>query len=297
MVDGKAQWTGEVRVFPEMLDWPRRWKQPRTIFVGSRFDLFHKAVPWDFVDQVFRVMADCPEHTFLILTKRAEIAWWFRAKGRWAFGDNLWVGITAENQARLVERWEVLRLIPGNKWLSLEPLLGPVDLSEILYSDIVCSGCGKALDWLGQIHDEFCDGLQSPPTYCGEGMLCTAEPNGQLGAVIVGGESGPGARPMQLDWVRAIRDQCAVAGVPFFFKQWGEWRQADSWRECVTNKSGHRYDHRNVSVDGVVRNVYDKDLVWLGASIGDPPLLRVGKKAAGRLLDRRQHNDLPWRVR
>jgi len=253
MVDGKPRWTGEVRVFPEMLEQPRRWRQPRTILVGSRFDLFHSAVRLPFIRSVFCTIRDCPLHTFLVLTKRVYNMRTILDLIGFIPTSNLWLGITAENQARLDERWEMLRPIPGNKWLSVEPLLGPVDVRPALAEGI--------------------------------------------GAVIVGGESGPGARAMNPDWVRAIRDQCAAADVPFFLKQWGEWRQVDSWRERVTNQSGHRYDYREVFVDGVRRNAYDKDLLWLGANIGDAPHVRVGKKAAGRLLDGREHNDLPWRVK
>jgi protein gp37 len=136
-------------------------------------DLFHESVPYEWIDKVFAVMALCPQHTFQVLTKRSERLRELSPLLNWS--DNIWMGVTVEDNNH-VERVDNLRLVPAVvRFLSMEPLLGPVgdlDLAKI--------------DW-----------------------------------VIVGGESGPGARPMQEEWVIDIKDTCQVADVPFFFKQWG----------------------------------------------------------------------------
>ncbi len=158
---------------PERLTLPLDWKKPRLIFVNSMSDLFHEDVPVDFVARAFETMRQADWHTFQVLTKRperaAEIA---PLLGRWP--DNVWMGTSVENQ-RWTTRIDHLRRVPARtRFLSCEPLLGPLTLD------------------LTDIH-----------------------------WVIVGGESGPKARPMKEEWAESIRTQCECAGVPFFFKQWG----------------------------------------------------------------------------
>ena len=168
---------------PEMLDLPRRWKKPRTIFVNSMSDLFHKDVPLKYIQRVFAVMNECPQHTFQVLTKRPEIAAAYAPELNWS--PNIWMGTSVEN-ALVVHRIASLRLIPAAiRFLSLEPLIGPLPKLP-----------------LGGIH-----------------------------WAIVGGESGPGARPMQKEWVRQIRTQCIATGVAFFFKQWGGVQKSKTGRE------------------------------------------------------------------
>lgn len=181
-----GRWTGTVRMVPEHLGAPLRWKRPRRVFVNSMSDVFHEALAFEDVAEIFRVMAAAPQHSFQVLTKRAErMAEWFRwmeerKPGVWPL-PNVWLGISVENQAAADLRVPFLLQSPAAvRWLSCEPLLGPVDLS----------GFG-ALDW-----------------------------------VVVGGESGLHARPMHPDWVRGVRDYCAQAKVPFLFKQYGEWAPA-----------------------------------------------------------------------
>jgi protein gp37 len=156
-----------------MLELPLRWKRPRTIFVNSMSDLFHEDVPDEFVHRVFEVMGRASWHRFQVLTKRPERLVHLNADLDWH--PNIWMGTSVETE-RYVHRIDLPRQSDAPlKFLSLEPLLGPLphlDLSRI--------------DW-----------------------------------VIVGGESGPGARPMAPEWATDIRDQCVNAGVPFFFKQWG----------------------------------------------------------------------------
>jgi protein gp37 len=158
---------------PEELAKPARMKAGRMFFLNSMSDTFHEDVPEEFIGRTFEMMADCPQHLFQGLTKRSERLLQLAPALEWA--RNIWQGVTVESQ-NYVHRIDHLRATPAAvRFLSLEPLLGP--LPNINLADI---------HW-----------------------------------VIVGGESGPGARPMQIDWVRDLRDQCVQAGVKFFFKQWG----------------------------------------------------------------------------
>jgi protein gp37 len=157
----------------DVVDAPRRWRKPRVIFVNSMSDLFHKDVPVLFINEVFQVMNECPQHTFQILTKRPEIAANYASKLDWT--ENIWMGTSVENML-VTHRVDSLRSIPAAvRFLSLEPLIGPLPMLDL-----------KGIHW-----------------------------------VIAGGESGPGARPMQQSWVEDIRDRCVALSVPFFFKQWG----------------------------------------------------------------------------
>ena len=219
-----AVWTGEVRLFKEALTLPLRWKRPRRIFVNSMSDLFHEDVPDEWIDRVFAVMALAPQHTFQVLTKRAERMRAYLTKpGRWAHVDeamdhfsldvwntldgperlplpNVHLGVSVEDQARADERIPHLLATPAAvRWISAEPLLGPVDLRFLQPGDPPVE-----IDALAGTH-----GVYRP--HGGE--------NASLDWVVVGGESGPGARPMHPDWARSLRDQCAAAGVPFFMKQ------------------------------------------------------------------------------
>lgn len=224
---GKGHFNGTVRTHPDALDAPLRWRRPRRVFVNSMSDLFHKDVPFEFVAAVFGVMAECPRHTFQVLTKRPERAaeffrWVERETGSWAGGldaaaefcahrlwksgagvtpdlnrqpwplPNVWLGTSVEDQDAADERVpHLLRCPAAVRFLSCEPLLGPVDLDNWLWEEAGPAWAGRNLspgiDW-----------------------------------VIVGGESGPGARPMDPAWAVSLRDQCAAADVPLHFKQWGK---------------------------------------------------------------------------
>lgn len=158
---------------PDALELPLSWKRPRLVFVNSMSDLFHKDVPLAFIQRVFDVMAKATQHQFQVLTKRPEIA--LAHADQLAWPENIWLGTSVES-AMYLHRIEALRQIPAHiRFLSVEPLLGPIPRLPL-----------KCIHW-----------------------------------VIVGGESGPGARPMEERWVVDIRDQCKAAQVPFFFKQWG----------------------------------------------------------------------------
>ncbi len=163
----------EVIVHESVLQEPLRWKKPSLVFVNSMSDLFHKTVPTEFVQSVFDVMNQAPQHTFQVLTKRPGRVSQLDARLDWT--PNIWLGTSIESK-RWLHRLDQLKATGARtKFLSLEPLLGPL----------------PDLDLYG------------------------------IGWVIVGGESGPGARPMNADWVREIRDSCVRSEVPFFFKQWG----------------------------------------------------------------------------
>ena len=163
----------EIVVHESVLQEPLKWKNPSLVFVNSMSDLFHKAVPIDFVQSLFEVMNQASRHTFQVLTKRPGRVKQIDARLDWA--PNIWLGTSIESE-RWLDRLDRLKATGARtKFLSLEPLLGPLP-------DLDLSG----IDW-----------------------------------VIVGGESGPGARPMDAHWVREIRDNCVDSNVPFFFKQWG----------------------------------------------------------------------------
>ncbi len=162
-----------VTLHEQALNLPLRWKRPQKIFVNSMSDLFHRDVPFTFISRVFAVMQEAHWHQFQILTKRSSRLLELSPHLPWA--PNIWMGVTVEN-ADYAHRIDDLRATAAHlKFLSLEPLLGPIRWLAL-----------KNISW-----------------------------------VIVGGESGPGARPMAEEWVLDIRDQCREAGVAFYFKQWG----------------------------------------------------------------------------
>lgn len=209
------RWTGEVRTVPHKLAEPLSWRKPRRIFVNSMSDLFHEDVPNEYIAAVFGVMAACPQHTFQILTKRADrMREWFRwisrlpvsrgdvevrqcirAMDAWLLRgshmeyppwplQNVWLGVSVEDQQRAQERIPLLLECPAAvRWISAEPLLGPVRMDGWLRGK---PSHGPWLDW-----------------------------------VVVGGESGPGARVCEMDWIEDLVDGCGDAGVPIFVKQLG----------------------------------------------------------------------------
>jgi protein gp37 len=176
-------------------------KKPSTIFLCDMLDLFHENMPDAFIGRVFAVMALSPQHTFQVLTKRpARMLRWVRD---WDTHQhpltNVWCGVSVENQEAANERLPLLLQTPAAvRFLSVEPMLGPVDLSQ----------------WIGGV--QHCGSEQTPLT------SRPWKPLGPSDLVIVGGESGPGARPMAIDWVRSLRDQCRAAGIRFFVKQLSE---------------------------------------------------------------------------
>lgn len=180
---GRPVFSGKISLDYEALDTPKGWRLPRTIFVNSMSDLFHPDVPVDFIRRVFAVMESCPQHVFQILTKRPERA--LELADQFSWTPNIWMGTSVED-SRVVWRVRELQRIPAAvRFLSCEPLIGPVGRLPL-----------SGVDW-----------------------------------VIVGGESGPGARPMEKEWVLSIKRQCETRSVHFFFKQWGGVNKKKSGRE------------------------------------------------------------------
>lgn len=310
IVNGKPVWTGEVRFNEQWLMQPLQWKRPRKIFVCAHADLFHPNVPDEWIDRIFAVMALAPWHTFMVLTKRPKrmcehlsaigdkliryrktgggplvealgdiaaripsasretaaatyLPFIDPTEGKWPL-PNVMLGVTAEDQKRADERIPHLLATPAAKrFVSIEPMLGETHLMQIAHEN------GNPCHYYNAIDGYVIDGTQSETD--------------RLDLVIVGGESGPGARPMHPDWARSIRDQCATAGVPFMFKQWGDWavtyeRANDpDWRHAPSAKDT---DERYLNLAGGC-GFHGERVVFVR---------RVGKSRAGRLLDGVEHN-------
>ncbi len=236
----------DVTLHPDQLLKPMCWRKPRMVFVCSMGDLFHDDVPDEFIHRVWRTMAQAPQHTYQLLTKRPERARAISNHYCWAWPNNVWLGITAEDQAQFFLRWQFSKRCPAAvHFVSYEPGLGALVL---------------------------------PPDFLALG---------QRGWVICGGETGPGARPMHPDWARSLRDQCADAGVPFFFKQWGSYTELPTPSDA---KGDGRY--RIVEADGEV-HVIDHSCRVMGIGTGAALMHRIGKKRAGHLLDGVEHREYP----
>lgn len=206
--DHGPRWTGETRLVESALGQPLKWRKPRMIFVCSMSDLFHESVPDEWIDRVFKIMLTAKHHTYQVLTKRPARMRQFLTErvsvpwGGFTFGvdcgRHIWIGTTCENQQAADERIPHLLATPAAvRFVSVEPMLGPVDLTDIT----IGAEHWDALS-MHEAHEADSDG-----------------PGTRLDWVIVGGESGPGARPMHPQWARDVRDQCMGAGVPYFMKQ------------------------------------------------------------------------------
>lgn len=202
-----------IQLLPERLSQPLRWKRPRRIFVNSLSDLFHEDVPDKYIFEVFDVMDRAPQHTFQLLTKRPERMrqWVGAARGKGWPLPNVWLGVTAENQHWLAQRWPYLEATPAAvRFLSLEPLLGPIDLC------LAEMNPAKRPQWVivgGESGGTAGRALVEPCLEPGDHVHIDQD----LNTPCTGFETKPAA----LAWIRSIRDQCVVAGVPFFLKQWG----------------------------------------------------------------------------
>lgn len=310
----------QVTLRPERLDQPIRWKRPRRIFVNSMSDLFHADVPDDYIAQVFAVMAIASRHTFQVLTKRhgrmkallnsrdfyATVRGHLRNTYGFsevdAFGTDLfpllnaWLGVSVEDQAAADLRIPLLLDTPAAvRFLSCEPLLGPVDLRD--HVDKLSDDDLGTCDW-GHCNRAAIavrrDFSHEDLGYVSMLPVCAAHRG--IDWVIVGGESGPGARPMHPEWARSLRDQCVAAGVPFHFKQRGEWTWNEpgafrmptlplSDRVAVMHPAGMTAMTRTNPFDPFER----------GHPHWATRIERVGKKAAGRELDGRTWDEYPVR--
>jgi len=254
-----------VTLHPDRLKQPLHWKKPRTVFTCSMSDLFHVEVSDEFISKVFQVMYECPQHTFQVLTKRPERMRHFILTGKYLRDgvrpiEWIWLGVTAENQAAADERIPLLLQTPAAvRFVSCEPLLGPIDLRRYLW----CLDCAEEA---------------APCEPCLETRLFDGP---KLSWCITGGESGPGARPIYPQWARSIRDQCLASGTPWFFKQWGAWAPYIE-SSFVGEVTGHK-----VLPDGTFGEFGDGD-TGIGMS-------RVGKKRAGHLFDEKVWHQWPER--
>lgn len=278
----------DISIHPERLDQPLRWKKSRRIFVNSMSDLFHEGVPDDFIGKCFYIMAHAAHHTFQVLTKRPErMERWFN-EFLWLknqlrkedypaptfFGSgwplkNVWLGVSVEDQATANDRIPLLLQTPAAvRFVSYEPALGPVNLQSIDTGDAILYPLRTWIDVEGR----------------------GRAPCPRIDWIIAGGESGPNARPSHPDWFRSVRDQCAAAGVPFFFKQFGEWLprshsaagmmpRAGQWGTVIANGT---FFSQTTAFNG-----HDDD------GSGEAIMFRVGKKIARRLLDGRTHDEYP----
>lgn len=293
-------WNGTVRWNEEWINQPLNWKRPRMIFVCAHGDLFYEAVPTEWIDRVFGIMALATDHIFQVLTKRPERMRAYLAdplaQGRIAkaamdaapvgrnigdaalmvvptsehpyqFGENrwplpnVWLGVSAEDQKAAEERIPLLRQTRAAiRWVSYEPALGPIDWNRWVFNREAV--IRYAVNGPAMLNYEQADATIGYP----------------LDWIVAGGESQPGSRPADPEWFRQARDACATAGVAFNFKQWGDWLPLhDATR--LLNPEGR------------------PGLQWTVRHIGGHfPMARVGKKAAGRLLDGRTHDEFPGRA-
>lgn len=287
-----GQWNGNIKIVEDKLREPLSWIKPRMVFVNSMSDLFHESVPFETIAAIFSVMSVTTRHTYQILTKRpARMLEFFdwaidfsypdfpddsRIVESWPFQEewqpvnsnkggydncgpaipykNIWLGVSVEDQKTADERIPLLLKVPAAvRWISAEPLLESINLKDIATSltEIMLPLAG--ITWTAFEHETR-----------------VTEVHNKLDWVVVGGETGVNARPMHADWVRTIRDQCAEAGTPFFFKQWGEW---------------------GFSVQGACFTNAKEKLCLKPGTIA----WRTGKKKAGRELDGRTWDEYPER--
>ena len=193
-VNGNPVWTSKIARAPDKLfNAPLKWRKPTRVFVNSMSDLFHEAVADEWIDEIFKIMAQCPQHTFQILTKRpARMRAWCVKNAPVPY-PQIWLGVSVEDQARADERIPLLLDTPAAvRFISAEPLLGPLDIAQYMHKRAGDGGAGLHPMWWAEKRLQW---------------------------VIVGGESGPGKRPVNLGWMRDIRDQCKAASAPLFVKQ------------------------------------------------------------------------------
>lgn len=315
-VNGNAVWTGKMVLAPDhILLQPLKWKKPRKIFVNSMGDLFHESVPDEWIDEVFAVMALCPQHTFQVLTKRSrrmrDYMVSIKSNGRHCPSDvfdrvtekaqslkhltgesihsydwppnNVWLGVSAEDQTRADERIPDLLATPAAvRFVSAEPLLGPIYFTLLDVTD------GNTAHLNSLTGNTFIDGNAGQSSQKFEGP--------KLDWIIVGGESGPKARPMHPDWVRSIRNQCEAASTAFFFKQWGKYIDADQWLQSLSvgkptvdgqnliQPLNYRLAEGLARACGIKKYMHESD---------GRTTFHTGKTRAGNLLDGKIHNQFP----
>lgn len=296
--NGAHVWTGEVRFNEQWLDQPMRWTRPRMIFVVAHGDLFHPSVPDEWIDKVFAVMARARWHTYQVLTKRAKrmreylsnpdtrwriliaaskIPYCAMEAMPWPL-PHVWIGVSAEDQKRADERIpELLQAPAAVRWVSLEPLIGPIDLVETCWNHVD----GDTAMRFATAVDKATVSLR---TIFG------------IDWVVPGGESGPRARPSHPDWFRSLRDQSVAAGVAFLFKQHGAWLEVDGNEPTRTIDTDHpAYVEERDRCDGFISldGHFIRSMAECRDNVPYRGLVRVGKKSAGRVLDGRTWDEFP----
>lgn len=262
---------GQVALHEGRLDVPLKWKRPRLIFVCSTSDLFHSAVPFEFIHRVFCAMSEASQHTFQVLTKRPgrmlQFVRWrektYPDMPSWVlWPDNVWAGTSLEmmedGKRNLAARLDLLVQVPAKvRWVSAEPLLGDLDFSR--WIDPRRKMDRNTRRWVGEgLFNEYqVASMERPP---------------DIHWIVVGGESGPGARPMHPAWVRKVRDQCQQFKVPLFFKQWGVWQPF-----------GYP----------VIGNAPWTGLEPMDVGPGFPPMAKVGNKSKLAILDGIEYLEFP----
>lgn len=284
---------------PDSLATPLAWRTPRKVFVNSMSDLFHKGVDSTFIARVWAVMAATPQHTYQVLTKRhgrmrslLNSPDFYREVRRCLHRDhglsdvdtfgtqrfplpNVWLGVSVEDQKHASLRIPALLDTPAAvRWLSCEPLLGPLDLGLLTTRE----GAVEAL--LGNLdHVRWPDGSRT--------AMNNPRPLPGIDWVVAGGESGPGARPMHPDWARSLRDQCQAANVPFLFKQWGTWIGTTVRGAAWNGTEPHGWVNADTGA------VVDWETARADVDGGYQGMWRIGKGKAGRELDGRTHDEYP----
>ena len=307
-VNGKPVWTGEVRFVERKLLEPLSWQKSRMIFVNSMSDLFHENVSDEEIDRIVAVMMVAHWHIFQPLTKRSkrmrDYLLALKESARWltfphpVFGKEIfdptvpvtleealahvWWGFTAEDQRRFDLRWHHCRDLAAAGWmiwLSAEPLLEGIDITPALWNFKPCDNC------------------PSPDPKHGISADCCRELDLLDGPkwVVVGGESGSGARPMHPEWARKIRDDCKNAGVPFLFKQWGDWLP---WERaalpCWRSQCGQIEDRYALFPSDFDNDPnWDDGLSYIADRDDHVVFQRVGKRKSGRELDSVTHDAFP----
>ena len=268
---------GKVQFNLRLLEAAAKGSKPEVITPWN--DLYHPDVTLAQIDKAHQVMEAAKQHTFLIITKRIERAaqdgffYGVHGLGRHDIPDNIWHIVTCEDQKRADERIPHLLRIPGKRGIIIEPMLEGIDLNNIWAKMPSGGRCLYNLLSNSQAH------------------------GGGIHQVILGGETGTGARPMHPDWARSVRDQCHAAGVPFFFKSWGEWLPNSHWSQEARQENWKRLQWGTLTQDGTYFNEttpfngHDDD-----GHGGEAAIWRVGKEKAGRQLDRKEHNALAWNV-
>lgn len=321
-----GKWTGEIRTCldigrPDILEKPLHWRNPRIIFPCFMGDLFN--LPFEFIDKIMAVIALCPQHTFLILTKQPkETANYFLTRNamddsyrldhmpqwydvitgwldegesghlgkRWESCHkaaeqtdylqplkNLWLGVSVENDKNRWRIEELYKIPAAKRFVSFEPMLGSV-------KDFYTYKRKKDID-----------------EYPGLDLITTNDIWKEVwpDLVIVGGESGPGARPMHPDWPRGIRDQCQAAGIPFFFKQWGAYKPWFGAYSGADRPPSYRPMDADAAIFPEGHIVYRAEIKKMTASQLSPLcrggvcFTRTGKKAAGCVLDGKIYREMP----